>query len=54
MKKLNEMVGEIDLKMSTKEGMKLWANFKKYSTYDELKELYKKCIPAISKFEEKL
>lgn len=49
-----EVKSEIDLKMSSKEGQKLWVNFRKYAQYDELKELYRKCMPAISGFEDKL
>ena len=45
---------ELDKKMTSKEGQKLWANFKKYAQYDELKELYRKTMPAISSFEDKL
>jgi len=40
--------------MSAKEGKKLWSNFRKYAQYEELKELYKKTLPAISNFEDKL
>ena len=40
--------------MSSKEGLKIWSNFKKYAQYDELKDLYRKCLPAISGFEDKL
>ena len=45
---------EIDSKMSSKEGQKVWANFRKYAQYEELKELYRKTMPAISSFEDKL
>lgn len=51
---LIEAKSEIDDKMSAKEGQKIWANFRKYAQYDELKELYKKTLPAISTFEDKL
>ena len=51
---INETKGEIELKMSSKEGLKIWANFKKYAQYDELKDLYRKCLPPISMFEDKL
>ena len=34
--------------------MKIWANFKKYAQYEELKDLYRRCLPAISGFEDKL
>ena len=30
-KKINETRAELELKMSQKEGMKIWANFKKYA-----------------------
>lgn len=49
-----EIRGETDDKMSAKEGQKLWANFRKYAQYDELKDLYRKTMPAISQFEDKL
>ena len=53
-KKINETRAELELKMSQKEGMKIWANFKKYAQYEELKDLYRRCLPAISGFEDKL
>ena len=49
-----EVRTEIDTKMAAKEGQKLWANFRKYAQYDELRELYRKTMPEISKFEDKL
>ena len=41
-------------KLSTEEGRMLWANFMKYALYDDLKDLYRKCLPSISSFEDKL
>ena len=49
-----EVRSETDAKLSAKEGQKLWANFRKYAMYDELKDLYRKTMPAISQFEDKL
>ena len=49
-----EIKSETDGKLSAKEGQKLWANFRKYAQYDELKDLYRKTMPAISSFEDKL
>ena len=49
-----EIRQEVDTKMTSKEGQKLWSNFRKYAQYDELKELYRKTMPAISSFEDKL
>lgn len=51
---LIDIRSEVDLKMSSKEGQKLWTNFRKYAQYDELQELYRKTMPAISSFEDKL
>jgi len=51
---LTEIRSETDDKMASKEGQKLWANFRKYAMYDELKDLYRKTMPAISSFEDKL
>lgn len=48
------MRAETELKLSAKEGQKLWANFRSYAKYDELKELYRKTLPALSSFEDKL
>ena len=45
---------EIDGKMESIEGAKIWNNFKKYAQYNELQELYKKVVPEIGRFEEKL
>ena len=45
---INELRQESDSKLSAKEGQKLWANFRKYAQYDELRELYRKTMPAIS------
>jgi len=32
----------------------MWANFSKFAVYDDLRDLYQRCIPAISSFEDKL
>ena len=45
---------EIDGKMESEEGGKIWQNFRKYAQYNELQELYKKVVPEIGKFEDKL
>ena len=36
------------------EGQKIWRNFQRFADYEDLKELYRKVIPEISKFEERL
>lgn len=51
---MHQLRAETELKLSAKEGQKLWANFRSYAKYDELKELYRKTLPALSSFEDKL
>jgi hypothetical protein len=40
--------------MGLEEGRALWANFTKFAVYDDLKDLYKRCLPAIANQEEKI
>lgn len=49
-----EIRSDIEKKLSQEEGRLLWANFQKYALYDDLRELYGKCLPAIASFEDKL
>ena len=49
-----EMRADVDKKLSQDEGKLLWANFQKYAVYSDLSDLYTKCLPAISSFEDKL
>jgi len=41
-------------KLSIEEGQEIWANFSKFTVYDDLKDLYNRCLPAIGSCEEKL
>lgn len=41
-------------KVTSKEGQEIWANFSKFAVYDDLRDLYQRCIPAISSFEDKI
>ena len=51
---LNDLKNDLEKKLSHEEGRPLWANFQKYAVYDDLRDLYSKCLPAISSFEDKL
>ena len=53
-KELMHMRDEIEGKMSREEGSRIWGNFSRFAVYDDLKELYSRCLPAISGFEDKL
>ena len=52
-KRDNELQEDIDLKMTIEEGQKIWANFSKFAVYDDLRDLYQRCVPEIAKFEDK-
>lgn len=41
-------------KLSTEDGARIWRHFYRFAEYDDLKDLYNRCIPQIAKFEEKL
>lgn len=45
---------EIEKKLGTEEGKRIWRYFTRFAEYDDLKDLYNRCIPQISKFEERL
>ena len=53
-KEIMHMRDEIEGKLTREEGSRLWGNFSRFAVYDDLKELYQKCLPAISIFEDKL
>lgn len=42
----------MDRKFEREEGKELWANFEKYTTFDDLTALYQKCVPKIESFEQ--
>ena len=41
-------------KLDYEDGKKLWRHFSRYAEYDDLKDLYKKVMPEILKFEDRL
>ena len=53
-KQIDELRDQLDSKLSREEGSRLWGNFSRFAVYDDLKELYQRCLPAISKFEDQL
>jgi predicted nuclease with TOPRIM domain len=52
--RVTNMGAELELKMPMTEQKKIYDFFKKYAQYKDLKDLYKKTVPEISKFEDKL
>jgi vacuolar-type H+-ATPase subunit I/STV1 len=53
-KMTNGLQAELDKKMQNEEGKKLWAHFKRYALYNDLRDLYKQTLPEIKKFEDRL
>jgi len=51
---LEELAVDVQRKLSVDEGRSLWANFSKFASYEDLKDLYKKCLPAIAACEDKI
>ena len=52
--KMKGLKTALDQKLELEEGHKIKDNLKRFAEYDDLKELYKKVIPAISSFEQKM
>ena len=41
-------------KMEKSDGKRLWKNFQRFSEYTDLKDLYNRVVPEISKFEKRM
>lgn len=48
------MNGKFDSILTLEDGKKIWRHFQRFAEYNDLKELYTKCIPQLVKFESKL
>ena len=42
------------LKLDKNDATAIWKYFQRFAEYDDLKELYGKCIPELAKFEQKM
>lgn len=45
---------QLELRITVEEGRKIWQYFSRFAEYQDLKDLYKKVIPEIAKFEQKM
>ena len=41
-------------RLNKKDGQQIWRYFRRFAEYDDLKDLYKKVIPQLAKFEQKI
>ena len=40
--------------MSTEDGKRLWRAHQRFAEYEDLRDLYKRCLPEIQNFEKKI
>ena len=40
--------------LKLKDGQRIWKQFQRFAEYEDLKDLYKKVMPELSKFEDKI
>ena len=45
---------ELNKSLTREDGRRIWRHFQRFAEYNDLKELYGKCIPQIAKFEQKI
>lgn len=48
---LGQLSKECATKMDVKDAQRLWRQFQRFAEYEDLRDLYKRCIPEIAKFE---
>lgn len=42
------------LKLNKNDATAIWRHFQRFAEYDDLKDLYTKCVPELAKFEQKI
>lgn len=45
---------ELLLKLNKNDATAIWRHFQRFAEYDDLKDLYTKCVPELAKFEQKI
>ena len=51
---IDDVLKECNKKLAMTDGKRIWRHFQRFAEYEDLRDLYKKCIPEISKFESKI
>ena len=41
-------------RLSSTDGQRIWRTLQRFAEYNDLKELYQRCIPEIAKFEQRI
>ena len=53
-KQLDKVYTEAQAKLDKNDAKNIWSHFQRFAQYDDLKDLYHRCLPEIAKFEEKI
>ena len=53
-KEISKTQNSLHIKMDKSDATKIWTNFQRFAEYNDLKDLYTKCIPELAKFEQKI
>ena len=53
-REVDKLIKEVDSKLTAGDGKRIWRHFQRFSEYEDLKQLYMKCIPEIARFEQRL
>ena len=48
------MATDIQTRLSGNDGKRIWRHFQRFAEYNDLKDLYNKCIPELVRFEQKI
>ena len=51
---MNRFQIDLKLKLDKNDASKIWEHFQRFAMYDDLKDLYSKCIPQLVKYEQKM
>lgn len=51
---IDKVFKEIQSRLSGNDGKRIWRHFQRFAEYNDLKELYTKCVPEIARFEQKI
>ena len=51
---ITDLQTQLGNKIDNKDAKKIWEHFQRFAEYQDLKDLYNKCVPELAKFEQKM
>ena len=48
---MDQLIVDMQAKLTVQDGKRIWRHFQRFAEYDDLKDLYTKCVPELAKFE---